>query len=212
MRVVYLMDPLCGWCWGNSAGITTIWNECRERVPFDLLPGGMWAGPNARRQTAKVVRFIREHDPQVSRLTGASFGAAYLASLDKEDRLLDSEPPSRAIVTVRSRWPAQLFPFARAVQAARFEKGLDLNDAGTYDPICRELGLDPAAFQSAWMSDDARRQTQLAFAEAGRYAAGYPTLILLTDNEAHLLAQGYTPADQLRHRLAQVLRDAPSRS
>lgn len=205
MRLIYVMDPLCGWCWGNSAGITTAWNECRARVPFDLLPGGMWAGPNARRQSPKLARFIREHDPQVTRLTGASFGAAYLASLDREDRLLDSEPPSRAIVTVRARWPGQLFPFAREVQSARFELGLDFNDPATYDPICRKLGLDSAVFQSSWISDDARRETQLAFAEAARYAAGYPTLVLLGDNEAYLLAQGYTPPDVLRARLTEIL-------
>lgn len=74
MKLLYVMDPLCGWCYGGGAVITALHERYQARADFDLLPGGMWAGTEAKRQTPALARFIREHDEQVRAATGAEFG------------------------------------------------------------------------------------------------------------------------------------------
>ena len=208
LKLRYVMDPLCGWCYGGSAAITAL-HEChRARVDFDLLPGGMWAGAAAKRQTPALARLIRGHDEQVRAATGMEFGAAYFASLGDASRLLDSEPPSRAIVTARHLAPARQFAFAAAVQAARFRDGRDLNDEGTYRAVCAGLGMDAEVFMRAYASAEMRRATQAVFAEAARYARAYPTLVAERDGEWQGVAEGYEPRETVAAQLDRLLENA----
>ncbi|MBE7473458.1 MAG: DsbA family protein [Anaerolineae bacterium] len=203
MKIIYVMDPLCGWCYGNSQTISQVYEQYNSDFEFDLLPGGMFAGRNAQVQ-GRMAGYIRQHDRHIQTTTGAVFGEAYFTSLDNPALLLDSEPPSRAIVTVRTLWPDQLFPFAAQVQAARFQQGKNLNEAETYAGICQVLGLDKETFLSHFSSEEMKRLTQETFRQAATYAQAYPTLLLENGRSLQLLSSGYTPAKALVQKISSI--------
>ncbi|WP_260128811.1 hypothetical protein [Elizabethkingia anophelis] len=41
MKLIYIMDPLCGWCYGNSDNILELFEKYKNDIKFEILPGGM---------------------------------------------------------------------------------------------------------------------------------------------------------------------------
>lgn len=88
----------------------------------------MWVGENVRRQSPQMVSFFLRHDTAVEEHTGIEFGNAYRELL-KQEIVLDSEIPSRAIVTIQNIAPELTVPFygsstkSKVLFGERFESG-----------------------------------------------------------------------------------------
>src|SRR3954470_21194378 len=74
-RFIYLFDPLCGWCYGASAGIDTL--TSRPGVSVELLPTGLFSGAGARALDAGMTSHIWASDQRIAQLTGAAFTERY---------------------------------------------------------------------------------------------------------------------------------------
>jgi putative protein-disulfide isomerase len=185
------MDPLCGWCYGNSTNTQKLYEKYKDQIGFEILPAGMWIGTNARKQSKQMAQFIKKHDPQVQQTTGTEFGKAYFKFIENENIVLDSEVPSRAIVSVKKLWESHSIPFAIEVQKARYWYGKDLNSDETYLSICDTLGLDKVDFLKTFHSETIKKETQKTFALAQQYASSYPTLLTEKEGKIYILEQGY---------------------
>jgi putative protein-disulfide isomerase len=191
MKLIYVMDPLCGWCYGNSDNTQNLYDKYKDILDFEILPAGMWIGTNTRKQSKQMAQFIKKHDPQVQRTTGAEFGKDYFKFIENETIVLDSEVPSRAIVTIKKIWATRAVPFTIEVQKARYWYGKDLNSDETYLTICDKLALDKVEFLKTFHSELLKKYTQETFALAQQYASSYPTLLTQKDGEIYVLEQGY---------------------
>lgn len=100
-KLIYVMDPLCGWCYGNITNTQKLYDKYKDELDFEILPAGMWTGANARKQSKQMAQFIKKHDPQVQQTTGTEFGKDYFEFIENEAIVLDSEVPSRTIVSVK---------------------------------------------------------------------------------------------------------------
>lgn len=205
MKIIYVMDPLCGWCYGNTTNTEKLYEKYGNRIDFEILPAGMWTGANARYQSRQTAVYIKKHDLQVAQLTGTTFGEGYFKLLEDEKVLLDSEIPSRAITTIKNMWPAQAIPFAIRVQRARYWYGKDLNKESTYFDICTDLKLDTAQFLNAFHSEELKRATQEGFVSAQRYASSYPTLLSEMDGKTIVLEQGYASFQSITNQIDTLL-------
>jgi putative protein-disulfide isomerase len=197
MKLIYIMDPLCGWCYGNSQTIQKLHDKYKDKLEFEMLPAGMWTGQNARKQSKQMATYIKKHDLHIQQQTGTLFGADYFKLIEDESIVLDSEIPSRAIVTVTKNWKVKTIPFAIEVQKARYLYGNDLNIDATYEAICQLLSLDTNAFFLNFYSTDIKQETQNTFALAQKKASSYPTLLLENNGESYLLEQGYAAFDTI---------------
>jgi putative protein-disulfide isomerase len=191
MKLIYIMDPLCGWCYGNSTNTQKLYEKYKDELDFEIIPAGMWVGENARKQSKPMAQFIKKHDTQVQETTGTAFGKAYFEFIENETIILDSELPSRAIVTVKKIANSQAVPFAIEVQKARYWYGKNLNDDETYLTICDTLSLDKTEFLKIFHSDIIKKETQETFNLAQKYASSYPTLLAEKNGKLYVLEQGY---------------------
>ena len=204
-ELLYLSDPLCGWCYGMSPVIQRVQREFAGRVAVSVLCGGMLTG--------EQVGPIREnwHDltgalAQVARVAGVEFGTAFQAVGQEGSRLQDSEPPSRAIHAFRQLRQDEAAQFAHEVQQAHFQHGADLNDPATYDALVAPYGLDAADFRNRLTSREVIRGTILEFAAVGKIGVqGFPTTILRIGSQGYVLARGYQPYDAFAARLEEAL-------
>ena len=110
MKLLYVMDPLCGWCYGNAETIERLADAFSSSYDFEILPGGMITAPNTRTQTVSFRNYVLAADRRITELTGAEFGEAYVSSLNDTSLLLDSEPPSRAIAACSGNRPPDASP------------------------------------------------------------------------------------------------------
>jgi putative protein-disulfide isomerase len=199
------MDPLCGWCYGNTTNTQKVYAKYNDVIEFEILPAGMWINANTRKQSKPMAEYIKKHDLQIQQKTGTEFGDNYFKLIENEDILLDSEVPSRAIVTIKKLWPAQAVPFAIEVQKARYWHGRDLNKDETYLSICEALQLDKEQFLITFRSELLKQATLETFALAHQYANSYPTLLAEKEGEIFVLEQGYASFENIVNRIDKLI-------
>ena len=208
-ELLYLHDPLCGWCYGMSPVINQIQQEFAGRIDVSVLCGGMVTGNDAG-PIAGSWEYIKNALGDVEAVTGVLFGAAFKALGEAGVYHYDSEPPSRAIAAFRhlTQDPARAVTFAHAVQRALFRDGLDLNEAATYASLLSHFGVDAADFQQRFAAPETARAVQEEFAAVVRIGVqGFPTAVLRIGEQGYVLARGYQPYEQLRQGLEQLLRE-----
>ncbi|MDR6198086.1 DsbA family protein [Siphonobacter sp. SORGH_AS_0500] len=207
MKIIYVMDPICGWCYGNIDNTVRLFEDFKEQVEFEVLPGGMWSGANTRIQSTAMMNYFLKHDASITHHTGVLFGSAYLDFIkNRHDVVLDSEIPSKAIVTVSMIAPNQIMPFAVEVLKARFLHGKDYNLDSTYIEILAKLQINENQFLNFFKTNEFKQMTQDVFKKAASYARSYPTMLAEKDDQLYLLEQGYLPYEELKARVVSLLK------
>ncbi len=200
------MDPICGWCYGNIENTKALYNDFKDKVEFEVLPGGMWSGSNTRVQSVQMMNYFLKHDGTITQTTGVEFGKGYIDFItNRHDVVLDSEIPSRAIVTVSQIAPELIVPFTMEILKARYFYGKDFNLDETYSDILAELNIDEKLFFESFKSDELRNATQDAFRKSANYAKKYPTLLIENDGKRYLLEQGYATYEEIKEKVSQLL-------
>ncbi|WP_400193727.1 DsbA family protein [Hymenobacter sp. B81] len=207
-QLLYIFDPLCGWCYGMSPVMKRLAEEYADRLPVTVLSGGMMTGDDAG-PMSRMWPYISQALAQVEQVTGVQFGADFRELGAAGSYRNDSEPPSRALQVFKQLDPlGREMAFAHAVQQAHFGQGQDLNDFATYQALLPAFGLEAAEFRRWWDSDAARQATRHEFDVVRRMGVqGFPTLIFAHGQQGHVLARGYQPYEQLQAGLEQLLAD-----
>ncbi len=190
----YFADPMCSWCWGFSPVIESVRDEYRERMKIALVLGGL------RHETTPMTAAQRDdilhHWHQVHARTGQPFR---FENALPDGFVYDTEPASRAVAAVGGLDPALVFPLFKAIQAAFYAEGRDVTRPGVLADLVAGLGVDVAAFQSAFDSDAARSRTQAHFRQARQAGVrGFPALILQQDAQLHSVSNGCQSLDTVR--------------
>lgn len=203
----YFQDTLCGWCYGFGPTIARISDEWSDHVDLVVYAGGMITADNAR-AISEMADFIREARQRVEETTGVSFGDAFLHGLlTRQDIILDSEPPARALETMRALSPQNVLAFSHRLQRALYADGMDLSSETTYRKLASEASLDEDQFISTMNSTEIHE----AVADEFDYVVslgigGFPTLLLEIEDNVHVVAHGYAPFDHIDTMLRSVLR------
>jgi len=209
-ELLYIQDPLCGWCYGMSPVINRVQQAFAGRIEVSVLCGGMVKGDDVG-PIAETWDYLKQALGDVEKVAGVQFGEAFLALGAGGSYVYDSEPPSRAIAAFRhiTQDPARAVAFAHAVQAALFHDGQDLNDPTTYNALLRPFGVDVVEFQGRFAAPETARAVQQEFAAVARIGVqGFPTAVLRLGEQGYVLARGYQPYEELRLGLEQLLAQA----
>jgi putative protein-disulfide isomerase len=202
-RLVYFADPMCSWCYGFSPVVAALAERFEERVPLDLVMGGLRAG-NIEPMRAKDKEFIRNAWTRVGAATGQPFDLSFF---DRESFVYDTEPACRAVVTARRLMPRMALPFMARVQQAFYAENRDMTAADEIAQVAEEAGFDRADFGAAFTAADTRNETFRDFLTAEALGIrGFPTLIAGSEEKGYaLLTNGYRPLEDLAEPLERWL-------
>ena len=206
MKILYIMDPYCKWCYATSDAIQQLYDTLEGKLPFEVIPAGMLAGEFTQIQSPEYALAHRKADASITKETGKEFGEGYKSALNEKEMLLDSMIPSRAIMACRATAPQLSLQFAHCILDARYHDGKDLTDHTVYLEICEQLGIDKPTFFQHFSSPENDENTRQAFLFAEKYAEHYPTLIYEEDGEMDILTEGYSPYSLIELRLSKLLR------
>lgn len=207
-ELLYISDPLCGWCYGMSPVIQQVQQEFAGRLEVSVLCGGMVTGEQIGPIGEDWVR-MESSLGQIEQVAGVQFGAGFRALGAAGTYVQDSEPPCRAIHAFRQLRQEDTARFAHEVQQAYFRDGADLNDPATYGPLVAAYGLDAADFQRQLTQREIVRGTILEFAAVGKIGVhGFPTSILRVGSQGYVLARGFQPYGAFVAGLRQALAEA----
>ncbi|MGE8659607.1 MAG: DsbA family protein [Achromobacter sp.] len=185
----YIYDPLCGWCYGAAPLVQAA--RGIDGLALALHGGGMMTGGNRQPVTEALRRYVMPHDERIAGLTGQVFGPDYFDGLLRDSgAVFDSAPPTTAILAAQSLERRGLDLLQR-LQCAHYIEGRRIADPAELRRQAEQIGLDGAAFQSAYAAaEGAATERHIAESRAllGRVrGSGFPTLALERDGVCELL-------------------------
>lgn len=207
MDLIYVADPMCSWCYGFARSIDELLADPGPAAPLRLalVMGGLRPFTTDP-MTPTLIDEILGHWRHVHEASGQPFAAAPATALHAPGFVYDTEPASRAVVTVRSLAPALVWRCLKAVHRTFYADARDVTRPEVLADIAQGLGLSRAEFAQAFASQAMRDATLADFRQAQAWGIrGFPALIAEHGDELHLVAQGYLPAAALRKRLGQLL-------
>jgi putative protein-disulfide isomerase len=204
-KLIYISDPLCGWCYGNSKNILEIKRQFASQFDFEILMGGMWLPPNTKSGGDNLSKFMQEHVPPMEKTTGAKVSEAFYQLANNPNYVFSSLEASAASVLVKKLKPEVAFEFASAVQTRFYQEGAPLDQTATYLPILQKLGIDSDQFKTQWLQDDNLRMTKAEFTRAGTLANGFPTLLIEMNGEMGKITAGYFDLEAMSNHLKKLV-------
>jgi putative protein-disulfide isomerase len=151
--------------------------------------------PFGQETMADIGKILRHHWEEVQARSGQNFG---FDILQDSGFIYDTEPPSRAVVTMRSLNPSMEFHFFKAVQEIFYRDNADTNLLDTYLTLSRGYDVDEQDFQEAFNSQSIKDQTMQDFTYTKRLGiTGFPTTVLALGSQYSLLVYGYAEAHEL---------------
>jgi putative protein-disulfide isomerase len=203
---LYVMDPLCGWCYGFSPVVMQLYERYKDVIGFRVVPGGMATGARVE-PVSKMADYILQAYKRVEETTGVKFGAPYLDRLREGSTISNSEPPCRALHLFSTLHPDKAVEYTHQLQRAIYLDGYDWNDGETYAHLARLFGLDGKEFVRRWDSEEARYGVQQEFQwvqAAG--ISGFPCVVVEKREQYYLAAQGYRPMDDVDRVVEKILK------
>ena len=208
MKLVYIADPMCSWCYGFGPELEKLLKRHPE-AELELVMGGLRPF-NTQATTPQFREMLREHWRHVSTASGLPFSES---ALDRPGFVYDTEPACRAVVTARTLEPAKALPYMKAAQLAFYRDARDVTRADELAEIAGECGFERDTFRMHLDSEAIRAATRADFVRTQSLGvSGFPTLGVLHGEQVYLVTSGYVTDDVLEYRLAEIDRLAGRRA
>jgi putative protein-disulfide isomerase len=206
----YIFDPLCGWCYAAAPLVAAARSVPGLKVAFH--GGGMMTGANRRPITPQWREYVMPHDRRIAEMTGQPFGQGYFEGLLRDTgAVMDSEPPTTAILAAESLRAGGGLDMVQRLQQAHYVEGRRIADADVLAEMAVDIGFDTEAFKAAFarLSGEATAQhiaesRQLLQRAGGQ---GFPTFVLVqADGRASRIDPGpwLGRAEDWKARLAEL--------
>lgn len=209
MKLIYVGDPMCSWCYGFGKEMTELM-AMHPELPLDIVVGGVRAGAtDVLDDDGKQFRLA--HWERVERNSGLPFNREAL--LARENFVYDTEPVCRAVVAARRAAPdADLLAVFRALQHAFYVEGRDTTDgrvlADTAAAALQEQGyeLNREQLWEVWNDAQTIAATRADFVRARALGVrSFPALLLEQNGSVMEISPGYAHVQQLDRQLRAAL-------
>ncbi|RMO82257.1 Thioredoxin domain-containing protein [Pseudomonas syringae pv. philadelphi] len=206
-RLIYVMDPMCSWCWGFAPVADALVQQARAAgVPLHLVMGGLRSGTAALEPAKR--RYILEHWRAVEEATGQPF--QHEGALP-EGFIYDTTPACLAVTAARHLDPDRAWALVGLIQQAFYTQGRDVTLPSLLAELAEQTGLSRQAFADAFESPEQQAATAADFTWAQDLGiAGFPTLLAERNGQLALLTNGYQPLGDLSPLLGRWLERAAS--
>ena len=184
LKIIYVFDPLCGWCFGFARVMNRIRTDYKNKFDFKIKSGGLVIGARVCK-IAEKAPYLKKRLPDVERISGVKFGKPFLDLLDQGEYISNSEPPSIAFNVFKSFRPDLAFELGHAIQEAHYLDGMDLNYIKTYLIIAEKFEINKFGFMERYQDPVFRQKTLNDFELTRSWGIhNYPALVLLNQKES----------------------------
>ena len=140
-HLIYLYDPLCGWCYGAMPAIHGLADLGGCIV--EPVPSGLFVAPG-KTLDAEMARHIEQADARIAAMSGQRFSELYKRKVLANPELpFDSTAATEALTAV-SQWNVRReLDALHALQRERFVAGRDISDRSVIaQALSKSLGDD----------------------------------------------------------------------
>ncbi len=200
-KLIYVGDPMCSWCYGISENMSEIKNSYKSKLDFEIVMGGL--RPYNTQTMSELKDFLIHHWEDVNRASGLPFSYGIL---DKDDITYDTEPPCRAVMLVRNKYPEKAFSFFKEVQKAFYVENKNLHLLNSYEEICVNLDIPYEFLKSSFDQTQSKNLIKKDFERSAELGVNsFPTLLLEKDGKLHVLAKGFATVSEIQEKVTRIL-------
>jgi len=196
-EIVFVVDPMCSWCWGFSPVIEALRND--DNYITSLVVGGLrTSGQLNWDENAKA--YLQNHWGEVKKSTGQPFSNTLFGKADFD---YDTYPACKAVVTVRELFGMQkAFTYLHTLQEAFYSKGNDITNEDVLVNLLDNLEVDVEKFESFYISKRAQILMEHDFAKARSMGANAFPFVVTIDSQGHMVCQkGYRSLEEVKKML-----------
>lgn len=197
---IYILDPMCSWCWAFNPTIDTLKKKFPE-YKWELLLGGLAPDSQEAMQPEMQLKLqsIWQH---IEQQTGTSFNYDFWS---KNTPRRSTYPACRAVISAEKLLSGGGFNMVQLIQKAYYQDAKNPSDDETLINLAKELGLDTEQFAKELNSTNTQQLLEQQINQAHRLGAqGFPSLLLKTQTGITPLCYGYSDAEKLIQRVEQI--------
>jgi len=191
-HLIYLYDPMCGWCYGAMPAIHGLadLNGCI----VEPVPTGLFGGDPAKRIDAGMAQHIEQIDARIASMSGQRFSDVYRRKvLGNPEMPFDSRPATLALTAV-SKWNVlRELDGLHALQRERFVAGRDISNRDVIaQALAASLGDEPDTWLTRMADPTLAHATETRMRRANKImksigVQGVPALVWPSEKGLRLL-------------------------
>ena len=198
MKIIYVYDALCGWCYGFSPVMTQFQDKYKDSLSFEVVSGGMITGDRIG-PIGEVASYISWAYKDVENATGVKFGNVFLdETLKKGTAVFTSIPPAIALSVFKDLDGKNSVQFAAELQKAIYYDGIEPENLVAYGAIAERFGFDAKAFVLKMKEPKYIHVAESDFQKSSELGvSGFPSVFVEVSGKYYKIGSGYMPFNQL---------------
>ena len=191
-ELIFVVDPMCSWCWGFHPVIEKLRKEYKDNYKFSLVVGGLRTkGQMLWNEESR--KYLSHHWDTVAKKTGQPFLPNILNKTHFE---YDTYPACKAVVTVRELWGnEEAFKYLSKIQYAFYAEGRNITEEETLRIYVMQ---DKELFSNFYQSPRAETLMQNDFSKARAMGANAFPSIVKIDEDGHMVCKkGYQTIEEI---------------
>lgn len=142
MKLYYIWDAYCGWCYGFKEALKLFVNNHSE-LEMEIISGGLFDQGNP----ISAYPHIPGANQQIAKLFNVDFGPGYEKVLADGSLVMSSYHAAAGFGTLKDNLPKQKWlQAADLLQNAFYQEGQSLSAPETYEKIAEQLQIAGPAF------------------------------------------------------------------
>ncbi len=201
MKIIYVYDALCGWCYGFSPVMEKFQALYSDKLEFEVLSGGMISGERIG-PIGNVATYISSAYKDVENTTGVKFGDEFIGqTLENGTAIFTSIPPAIALSIFKELDSNdRSLSFASALQSAIYFDGIAPGKIEEYGSIAEQFGLNAEHFIEKMKEPKYKDMAYSDFEKSAKLkVSGFPTVFLFKNGKYYKIGSGYISFDQLEN-------------
>ncbi len=191
-QLIFVLDPMCSWCWGFEPIIKELKTLHAERFHFSLIMGGLRTKGDMP-WTEESRNYLAKNWKAVTQATHQPFN---FSILKRRDFQYDTYPASKAVISVRELWGEEAsFQYFEMIQKAFYQKNQDIT---SIDILIKYIKEDKEKFITFYKSKRAEILMRHDFSKARSMGANAFPSVVKIDADGHMVCQkGYKTTDEI---------------
>lgn len=181
MKLYYTFDPLCVFCYGFHPLIETLYDEFKDRVEFEILPGGLWIDGHKKQVNNQVISNLKKATSNLTASSGRCYSEKFFSLLNTKP-LLDSMFGLNAMMTALKMGIEQPFKYLDTITKSIFVEGMLPSDVSIYEKAAEKHGLNLVTFRQEFKLIDQTTYSRIKLSKKLGVST-YPTLLLEVDDQ-----------------------------
>jgi putative protein-disulfide isomerase len=191
-ELIFVVDPMCSWCWGFHPVIEAVRKNHTDSYKFSLVMGGLrTTGQMEWNSQSKA--YLKSAWDAVHQMTKQPFNPMLL---NKSSFDYNTYPSCKAVITVRELFGMDAaFNYLTDIQKAFYTEAKDIS---SLDVLTNYVTQDKEAFKTFYASERAELLMQHDFSKARSMGANaFPSTVKI-DTDGHMVCiNGYKNIEEI---------------